>query len=107
MDLYSTIVLLVQHKSDDQESPVNKQLMLYAMKLLAVHLCKKNKDIFLKSVPIIAQIYSVDATNNLVAVNAILCVAEFSSHLKAAMLPYLSIFFKPILEKVKMEGEYQ
>ncbi|XP_047143600.1 HEAT repeat-containing protein 1 isoform X1 [Hydra vulgaris] len=105
LNLYSSIVVLVQHNSDN--SPTNKQLMLYAMKLLAAHLCQKDKEIFLKSVPIVAQVYCLKETNNLVAVNAILCVAELSSHLKAAMLPYLPIFFKPILEKIKKEGDYQ
>jgi len=103
MELFDKIISLVQYKKSstgNRESDVNKQLMLFVIKLLAVHLCSKYKDSFIKAIPVIVQLYAVEDIDNLVSINAMLCIAELSGYLQMEMLPYLPIFMKPLLSKV-------
>ena len=103
LELLKKLFQLVQYKEDDSEPPFNKQLMLLIIKHLAVFLCVTPKEEFCNGVPIIVQLFSVTDGNLLVAMSAILCIAEFSLYLKSDMLPYLPMVMKPLIEKVSSE----
>lgn len=98
--LFKSLVSIVKHKEEKNEGSGNKQLILYAIKLIAIKLCKGYKDAFLQSVPVIAQLYSLEDSNEKLSINAMLCVAELCSLLKAEMLPYLPIIMKPLFTKL-------
>ena len=89
-----------QSETTDFENPVNLQLMLYTIKLLAIKLCINHKGVFVGALPTLAQLYSAPATNQLIAINAILCTAELCVHLQSDLLPHLPILINPILEKI-------
>ena len=100
LDLFRKLVQLSQYKENDTEPPLNKQLMLFTIKQLAILLCEKHKQEFINAVPIIVQLYAIEDGNLLVSISAILCIAEFSVNLKADMLPYLPILMKPLFGKI-------
>ena len=103
LELLKKLIQLVQYKEDDSEPPFNKQLMLLIIKHLAGFLCVTHKEEFGNAIPIIVQLFSVTDGNLLVAMSAILCIAEFSLYLKSDMLSYLPMVMKPLIGKVSFE----
>ena len=87
---------------ENKENPVNIQLMLYVIKLLSIKLCANHKSVFVNILPVLSQLYASDSTNQLVAINAILCTAELCKHLQSDVLKYLPDLINPILEKIVM-----
>ena len=67
-------------------------MMLYAIKLIAQRLYTKQKMHFIKAVPIIAQLYTLESANEMVAINAMLCVAELSALLKVTVNLFCIIY---------------
>ena len=68
--------------------------MLYAIKLIAQRLYTKQKMHFIKAVPIIAQLYTLESANEMVAINAMLCVAELSALLKVTVNQFCIFYVK-------------
>ena len=107
IELCNTIMVLVKYKEENDEVAVNKQLMLYAVKLIAIKLCKTQKDPFLKAVPVVAELYAIEDSNQMLSINAMLCVAELSSLLKTDLLPYLPIIMKPLFAKLSIKDSIE
>ena len=86
----------------DAEKMANKQLALYTLKLLCKVLGEEHPTEFVKVFPAVIHCLETQGLPLPLLANALLCVAELVSCLKAHAIPYLPQFMPSMLEAVKV-----
>ncbi|EDO34893.1 predicted protein [Nematostella vectensis] len=105
LDLVNDLVAFVEGRCSGEETAVNRQTALYSLKLLARLLAEQEPAIFTKVLELSIKIFTAKDENILVASNALLCLAEVCSGLKANAISYLPQFMPNLIKMLQPSKE--
>ena len=84
-------------KHESQDTLLNKQTALYALKLLIRVLSTNHASELNMIVPVITEVHASEGANQHVAASALLCLAELCSRLNVRIISHLPNFMPSVL----------